>query len=87
MVPPASPLLVCGMCLRVALQALQGIVIGRAPGLRKLILGSLLGPGVSLLVDSEMLSTLCLIERVDAPDGWSWVPCPRPNPLTENRSA
>lgn len=57
MVPPAPPHPGCGMCLRVGLQALKGVVIDRSLGMRNLILGNLLGPGVSLLVFSEILST------------------------------
>lgn len=57
MVPPAPPHPGCGMRLRVGLQALKSVVIGRSVGMRNLILGNLLGPGVTLLVDSKMLST------------------------------
>lgn len=57
MVPPAPPHPGCGMRLRVGLHALKSVVIGRSVGMRNFILGNLLGPGVTLLVDSKMLST------------------------------
>lgn len=75
MVPPAPPYPGYGMCLRVGLQALKGVVIGGSLGMRNLILGNLLGPGVLCLLTQRYCPLLRLIEGVDAPEAaWSCIP-------------